>query len=95
MSSALCRTEPISTEAEQPGFKKEVVTGILLQVAQTHRVDVALAVGAVTESVEVVSSAGLLQASEPTLSQVIDQKRVLELPLNGGISSGWSTCQPE
>ena len=72
-----------SLAAEQPGFKKEVITGILLQVAQTHRVDVALAVGAVTESVEVVSSAGLLQASEPTLSQVIDQKRVMELPLNG------------
>lgn len=69
--------------AEHPGFKKEVITGVPLQVAQTHRVDVTLAIGAVTESVEVVGTAGLLQSSEPTLSQVIDQKRVLELPLNG------------
>lgn len=69
--------------AEQAGFKKEVVSEIALQVAQLHRVEVVLQVGAVTESVEVVGSAGLLQTSEATLSQVVDQKRVLELPLNG------------
>src|SRR2546422_3295265 len=69
--------------AEQAGFKKEVINNITLQVAQTHRLDVTLAVGAVAESVEVVSSTGLLQLSEPTLSQVIDEKRVVDLPLNG------------
>src|SRR5262245_46953950 len=69
--------------AEQAGFKKEVITDITLQVAQTHRLDVTLAVGAVTEAVEVAGTAGLLQTSEPTLSQVIDEKRVIDLPLNG------------
>ncbi|MGH9659915.1 MAG: carboxypeptidase regulatory-like domain-containing protein, partial [Bryobacteraceae bacterium] len=68
---------------EQAGFKKEVISDIVLQVAQSHSVDVTLAVGAVTESVEVVATTGLLQVDEPTLSQVIDEKRVLELPLNG------------
>lgn len=68
---------------EHSGFKKEILTDILLRVAQVHRVDVTLAVGAVTESVEVVAAPGLVQTSDPTLSQVIDQKRVLDLPLNG------------
>ena len=40
-------------EAEKPGFKKEVITDIELQVAQTQRLDVRLPVGAVTEAVEV------------------------------------------
>jgi outer membrane receptor protein involved in Fe transport len=70
-------------EAEQSGFKKEVISDIALQVAQSHQVDVTLAVGAVTEAIEVVASTGLLQVAEPTLSQVIDEKRVLDLPLNG------------
>lgn len=68
---------------EQPGFKREVITDVLLQVAQIHRLDVTLQVGAVTEAVEVVGSAGLLEVSQASLSQVIDEKRVLELPLNG------------
>jgi hypothetical protein len=82
-------------EAEHPGFKKETITAIELHVAQTQRIDIRLQVGALTETVEVQGAAGLLQVSEPTLSQVIDQKRVLDLPLNGrnfmqlvGLSNG-------
>jgi Carboxypeptidase regulatory-like domain/TonB dependent receptor len=70
-------------EAEQSGFKKEVVTDITLQVAETRNFQMTLAVGEVTESIEVQATAGLLQASDASLSQVIDEKRVLELPLNG------------
>jgi len=40
-------------------------------------------VGGLAESVEVQATAGLLQDSEASLSQVIDSKRVLELPING------------
>jgi hypothetical protein len=39
-------------EAEQAGFKKEVISDIALQVAQSHQVEVTLAVGAVTEAIE-------------------------------------------
>jgi len=86
-------------EAEHAGFKREVISQIALQVAQTQRIDVHLQVGAVTESVEVRSTADLLQVSESSLSQLIDQKRVLDLPLNGrhfmaliGLSSGVITA---
>ncbi len=85
--------------AESPGFKKEMISDIELQVAQIQRVDVRLQVGAVSEAVEVQGSAGLLEVSEASLSQVIDQRRVLDLPLNGrnfmqlvGLSSGVITA---
>src|SRR5581483_5489391 len=81
------------------GFKKEMISDIELQVAQIQRVDVRLQVGAVSEAVEVQGSAGLLEVSEASLSQVIDQRRVLDLPLNGrnfmqlvGLSSGVITA---
>ena len=72
-----------SLEATQTGFKKQVISHIALQVAQTQTLQVTLQVGGVAESISVVASAGLLQTSEASLSQVIDEKRVLELPLNG------------
>jgi hypothetical protein len=86
-------------EVEHSGFKKEFVSNIALQVAQTQRLDVKLQVGAVTESVEVQGTADLLQVAESSLSQLIDQKRVLDLPINGrhfmqliGLSSGVITA---
>src|SRR5438477_5885496 len=70
-------------EAEHAGFKRQVITNTPLQVAQTQNLQVTLQVGALAESVEVQATAGLLQDSEASLSQVIDSKRVLELPING------------
>ena len=72
-----------SIEAEQAGFKRQVITNTPLQVAQTQNLQITMQVGGVTESVEVQAAAGLLQDSEASLSQVIDEKRVLELPING------------
>lgn len=69
--------------AELDGFKREEVTSIQLTVAQTLRLDVGMEVGAVTEEVTVEATAGLVQVGDASLSQVIDEKRVRELPLNG------------
>jgi hypothetical protein len=70
-------------EAEMPGFKKEEIRGLQLTVAQTIQLDIELELGQVTESVTVEASAAQIQASEASLSQVIDEKRVRELPING------------
>jgi hypothetical protein len=70
-------------ETEHAGFKKQIINNIPLQVAQTQTLQVVLQVGAVAESIEVQASAGMLQTSEASLSQIIDEKRVLELPING------------
>ena len=70
-------------EVEHPGFRKEIVGDVSLQVAQTASLKLTLQVGSVNESVVVQDNRGLLEASDVSLSQVIDEKRLLGLPING------------
>ena len=70
--------------ATKPGFKAEVFGPVALEVNQTVRVDFALAVGSVTDSVEVHATAmQLLSTESAEISQVIGSKQVSEIPLNG------------
>ncbi|MGH9720589.1 MAG: TonB-dependent receptor domain-containing protein, partial [Bryobacteraceae bacterium] len=68
---------------EKEGFKRKSLSGILLRVDQTLTVPIVIEPGSVREIVEVASSAPLLDAETSSLGQVIDNKRVLDLPLNG------------
>ena len=70
-------------ELEHPGFKKAVIEDVALQVAQTKSLKVTLQVGSVNESIVVQADRGLLESSDASLSQVIDDKRLLGLPING------------
>ena len=70
-------------EVQHPQFKKEAIEGVVLQVAQTENLEVTLQVGPVNESVVVQANRGLLDAADASLSQVIDDKRLLGLPING------------
>lgn len=72
-----------SMTVEKPGFKKLVRSGIILQVNQTARVDLALEIGEVTQTVEVVAAATLLETETSSRGSVIDQKKIVDLPLNG------------
>jgi hypothetical protein len=70
--------------ATKPGFKAEVFGPVALQVNETIRVDFALAVGSLTESIEVHATAMQLLSTEGAeISQVIGSKQVSEIPLNG------------
>ncbi len=69
--------------ATAPGFQRVEVTDIKLDVNATLRVDVAMTVGQVTETVEVAAQAPLLNTENASTGQVIEAKRVTELPLNG------------
>lgn len=69
--------------AEANGFKKSVRTGITVQVDDHATVDLALEVGAVSESVEVQSAAAMVDTSSATVGKVVESTQVLELPLNG------------
>jgi len=65
------------------GFKKEVKSGIVLQVQQRARIDVVMQPGSVTESISVVAAAPLVSTEDGVFGDVIDNRRVVELPLNG------------
>jgi hypothetical protein len=69
--------------AEAPGFKRAVRTGIVIEVQQAARIDPVLEVGSVTETVEVVAEAPQLQPSTSSLGQVVDNQKILDLPLEG------------
>jgi hypothetical protein len=69
--------------AEMTGFKKEVRHGIVLETGQQARLDITLKVGDVTETIDVTSEAPLVQSENMALGNVVDQKKIVELPLNG------------
>jgi carboxypeptidase family protein len=74
---------PYRFEASLPGFRTYAQTGIVLQVNDNPLINVVLEVGQVTETVEVQANAALVETRTTTIAQVIDNQRVLELPLNG------------
>ena len=70
--------------AAKPGFKAEIFGPVTVQVNQTVRVDFALTLGSLAESVEVHATAmQLLSPESAEISQVISSKQVSEIPLNG------------
>ncbi|MEP7271302.1 MAG: TonB-dependent receptor, partial [Acidobacteriota bacterium] len=68
---------------QKQGFNKTVRSGITLQINQVARADLALQVGDVTNTVEVVEAATLLETQTSSRGSVIDQRKIVELPLNG------------
>jgi hypothetical protein len=69
-------------EVSAPGFKQFMRRGVVLAIGQQARVDVRLEVGAVSESIEVVADASLLETVDSVLGKVVDNRRITELPLN-------------
>jgi len=70
-------------EVEKSGFKKVVRQPIIVEIESGLKVDITLQVGAQTETVEVSAEAPLLQPETNSLGQVVEQRNVTELPLNG------------
>lgn len=68
---------------EKSGFKTASIASFDLLVGKTADESLTLNVGEASETVEVTSEAQQLQTSEATVGQVIDQKQVNDLPLNG------------
>ena len=65
------------------GFKQSTRAGITLQVDQVARVDIALELGATSENVLVQATAPILDFETSSLGQVVENRQVTELPVNG------------
>ncbi len=69
--------------AERPGFKIFVQSGLTLEVDQRTRLDIALQVGAVGETVSVTAELPLVTTESTTVGGVVENRRIMEMPLNG------------
>lgn len=65
------------------GFQTKTINGLVLQVDQTATVAATLEPGAVNQTVEVTAAAPVLDSQTSSVGQVIENKRIVDLPLNG------------
>ncbi len=69
--------------ATHVGFQVQRVDSVTLQVEQSARMDFALKVGNITETIDVTASAVVLQTENASVGTVIDGAKIVDLPLNG------------
>jgi outer membrane receptor protein involved in Fe transport len=70
-------------EAELQGFRKFSTPAFRLDVEDIRQVNVAMAIGTVAEAMTVAGTAASVETVGGTLSQIVDERRIRELPLNG------------
>ncbi len=68
---------------ELAGFKKELITALELQVQQRANLNFDLEVGQVSEQIVVEGTAPLLSSQDTSMGQVVTNRQIVELPLNG------------
>ena len=74
---------PYEIAVSKPGFRAIARSNVQLNVAQIARIDFTMEVGNVQETVSVTDAAPLLEVDNPEVGTVIDNKQILDLPLNG------------
>lgn len=72
-----------SVVVEAASFKKATIQGVHLDIQQQAPVNVVLQPGEVTENIEVTEAPELMQTETSSVGQVIDEKSIVNLPLNG------------
>jgi outer membrane receptor protein involved in Fe transport len=81
-------------KASLTGFSSAVRDGIQVQVNETARVDLALQVGAVADTVVVEAAASLVETRSATLGIVVAERTIVDLPLNGRNFTQLGTLMP-
>ena len=76
-------TGPYKLEAALQGFRSYVQTGIVLQVNGNPTINVTLAIGDVAETISVEGAAPLVDVRSAGISEVVENQRIVELPLQG------------
>jgi hypothetical protein len=70
-------------EASRKGFKTEIRQPVSPSVGQETLLDFTLQVGNLEERIEVTADASFIEAANPALSEIVDEKKIRDLPLNG------------
>ncbi|MBO0720602.1 MAG: carboxypeptidase regulatory-like domain-containing protein, partial [Blastocatellia bacterium] len=65
------------------GFKQAIVPKVILQVDQKARIDFGLEVGEIANQVTIEGTAPVVDTESSSVGQVIDNKKIVDLPLNG------------
>ncbi|HJZ79868.1 MAG TPA: TonB-dependent receptor, partial [Pyrinomonadaceae bacterium] len=73
--------------AAASGFRQAVTINIVVNVAQTTRMDFSMEIGNVQDTVEVTAAAPLVESAASGLGEVIDRRQIQALPLNGRLFS--------
>jgi hypothetical protein len=68
---------------EKPGFQKLVQEGVVLTVNQEANLDLSLTIGTVSQEVVVRGTVPLLETQNATISGIVGDRQIRELPLNG------------
>ena len=76
-------TGPYKLEISLQGFKSYLQTGIVLQVDARPTINASLGVGNLEETVSVEAAAPIVDVRSAGISTVIEQERIVELPLQG------------
>lgn len=77
-----------------PGFETQVQSNVRLTSGQNLRLDVTLTLGSVQSEITVTSTATLVDTTSQTLSDLVDDRRVTDLPLSGRNIMGLARILP-
>src|SRR5690242_3141735 len=70
-------------EVEAPGFQKQVIESVSVDVGRTVAQDFRVRVGGASENVTVTANGFMVELATSSVGQVVDQRTVHEIPLNG------------
>ena len=88
------RPTTYTVSAETSGFKKVTESNVRLEANQSLSLNLTLELGQITESVNVEANAVQVDTSTSTIREVVDQSRIVELPLNGRNAAQLTTLIP-
>lgn len=80
--------------AQHPGFRKVALPDVVLAVGSRLTANIALEIGQSSETVEVQATVNELNASSATIGTVVEERKILELPLVGRSAYDLLTTQP-
>ena len=78
---------PYKLQVQASGFETYLQTGIVLEVSNNVAINVTLHVGQIRQQVEVAANASMVQTQTTSVASVMDNARILDLPLNGRIAT--------